>query len=910
MNIPNQGTSLIDLKLDKPDKSIMNFNRGQTFIIAFLLFFNTLLFGKEIEIDPNELEVKIGLALSGGGSRGIAQIGVLKVFEKEKIPIYAIAGTSIGAFVGGLYAIGYSSEEMEAIALETNWENVLSILKEQERSELFFDQKLLQDRTFATLRFKRFKFVYPQALSLGWKFNSFVQKLVWNGAYYSNNFDKLKVPFRAVATDVGEGKTISIGKGNLITALRASSAIPLLNTPVNLDTMILVDGGLFANLPVEQVKEFSPDLVIGVNTTSPLKDKSELNKPWNLASQIISIYMNKYFEKSLQKADFVIIPPIGSHPNDNFKGLDSLIRIGEESAYNSVSKIKKLIQIKKDSIIKLTSSKIKEELSLDGLVYVEKISNYGTDQQNEFYNLTKNRTDLSLEEFLKNIDKESTQKILFKTKADGTTTIEILKYPKIDSIKCKCNIPNSTFSLDSITSKFIGEHDCPTTRKKIVERLKKYFASQGFSFVKIAMQPSIYSNIVNISIEPNRIGKIEIDPNVNTSEYIIRREITFKEGDYTNSEKIVQSWKNIISSGLFSDVFIDFTIDTAKSTCDLFISARERGTQVLNLIFCLDNEKNIQGGGDFIHENLFNSGTRLLISVTGCKTDFLPKINITQPRIWNTDFTVSLDAFYYYREVPIFLRKITSTLKKYEIYEDKNFATERFSFQITGGKQIERLGNLFVGIKLERQRYYEFNELTKPNFYNINNFFVGLAYDSRDKAQFSTSGRLINLLFESKLFDSKNSASFSRAIFFHSNNFAIKDFVIRPNVLFGFADEGLPFPDFFSLGGEGNFFGYRQDESLGRQIFNARFDVQYRLPFKFYFDTYLTLSYNIGSTWSQFEVIRIADLKHGLGFSIGFDTPIGPVHFSVGNAFYFIKNPNATVWGPLQLYFSIGNKLF
>ncbi len=314
-------------------------------VSLLLILVNTILHCKEIVITPQDLEVKVGLALSGGGARGVAQIGVLKVLERANIPIHGIAGTSIGAFVGGLYAIGYSPSEMEEIAINTNWDNVLTILKEQERSELFFDQKMIQDRTFATLRFKKFKFVYPQALSLGWKFNSFIQRLVWEGAFYSDNFDNFKVPFRAVSTDVVEGKTISIGKGNLITALRASSTIPLLNTPVSLDSMILVDGGLFANLPVEQVKELNPHIIIGVNTTSPLKDRTELNKPWSLASQIISIFMNKYFEKALQEADIVITPELGNHPNDNFKGLDSLVSKGEKSALEKLAEIQRLIKI-------------------------------------------------------------------------------------------------------------------------------------------------------------------------------------------------------------------------------------------------------------------------------------------------------------------------------------------------------------------------------------------------------------------------------------------------------------------------------------------------------------------------------------------------------------------------------------
>lgn len=876
--------------------------------IFFLLNVNFFL-GKEKIIYPEELQVKIGLALSGGGARGIAQIGVLKAFERENIPIYAITGTSIGAFVGGLYAVGYTPEELEEIALNTNWENVLTILKEQERTELFFDQKIIQDRTFATLRFKNFKFVYPQALSLGWKFNSFIQKLIWNGAYYSNNFNELKLPFRAIATDVASGNTIVFSQGNLIRAMKASSAIPLLNTPVQIDSMLLVDGGLFSNVPVEALKEFNPDIIIAVNTTSPQPKREELNKPWTLASQIISIYMNKYVETALKKADFVITPAIGNHPNDNFKGLDSLVVKGEIAASNFIEKLINKIQIKKDSVVDNIITSIGNEFNLSGKIFLKKNILSEPKDNFEYYEVSDESGEIQLSDFLKNLDPNSIAKLKFINSQDKIW-LEVEIYPKIRKIICQSDIHKIKETADSVSIQFLGKHDNPKTRKRIVENLRKAFAKIGYSFAKITINPNFFSDEITIEITPNRIGKIFVDKNIKTSDYIVRREISIKEGDFTNSEKLVKSWNNLISSGLFSDVLIDFQIDTNKSLCDIFISAQERGTQVLNILLRIDNERNLQGGADFIHENLFNTGTRLLTSLTGSKTDFLAKASISQPRIWKTNYSLSFETYYYYRVVPIYVRKSPSPLTKYESFVEKSIATERYNFNITAGTQLERLGNLFFGLKFENQRYYDINEEKKPDFYTINNFIVGLVYDSRDKAEFSTTGKFINLEFESQLYKTKRGISFTRAIFAHSNNIPIKDFVLRPSILFGFADNGLPFPEFFKLGGEGNFFGLRQEELLGRQIFNGKLDFQYRLPFKIYFDTYLTFTYNIGSVWGQFDVIRISELKHGLGFSIGLDTPIGPVTFSAGKMFYFLKNPTATVWGPLQLYFSIGKKIF
>ncbi|MFN3781715.1 MAG: BamA/TamA family outer membrane protein, partial [Candidatus Kapaibacteriota bacterium] len=388
------------------------------------------------------------------------------------------------------------------------------------------------------------------------------------------------------------------------------------------------------------------------------------------------------------------------------------------------------------------------------------------------------------------------------------------------------------------------------------------------------------------------------------------REVSIKEGDFTNAERLVQSWNNLISSGLFSDVFIDFDLDTVNSLCNIFISAQERGTQVVNLLLRVDNERNIQGGADLVHENLFNTGSKFLISLTASKRDFLAKANLSQTRIWKTSFSVSFEGFYYQRLIPIY-KWTYPTRTKFESTIEKEILAERYNFNFSFGKQIERLGNLFFAVKLEKQRHFDKGELNKPKFNNINNFIVGLIYDSRDKLEFSNSGRLLNLIWEAPLFKSENNVSFSKATFIHSSNYPIFNvFVLRPKVFFGFADNTLPFPDFYSFGGDGNFIGLHEDEIHGRQIFQSSLDLQYRLPFKIYFDSYLIITYNIGSVWQYFDVIRISDLRHGLGITIGLDTPIGPIRFSAGNAFYFVKNPNSTVFGPLQLYFSIGSKLF
>jgi NTE family protein len=164
---------------------------------------------------------RVALVLSGGGSRGIAQIGVLKVLEKHHIPIDFIAATSLGAVVGGLYAAGYTPAELESLAVTTDWDVVLSLTEDTRRRDLFLDQKRESDRTFFSLRFEGFEPVLPSALSSGQRLTNFLSSLALQSVYHPDpSFDDLRIPFRAVSTDLISGRRIAMKDGSLFFSAR------------------------------------------------------------------------------------------------------------------------------------------------------------------------------------------------------------------------------------------------------------------------------------------------------------------------------------------------------------------------------------------------------------------------------------------------------------------------------------------------------------------------------------------------------------------------------------------------------------------------------------------------------------------------------------------------------------------
>ncbi|HSP87508.1 MAG TPA: patatin-like phospholipase family protein, partial [Ignavibacteriaceae bacterium] len=331
-----------------------------TKIFFFILFFISRSFGQDpqyINIEYKTISLPFGLeervsnkkpvvalALSGGGSRGMAQIGVLRALEEAGIKVDMIVGTSMGSIIGGLYSSGYSIDQLDSIAINTDWDDLLSSSAETDRRELFVDQKVTEDRAILTLRLNGFSPIIPTSINTGHKLSNYLNLLTLQAPIHStNSFDDLKVKFRAVCTNLVTGGPVVIDGGSLSQAMRASSSVSFFLSPVLKDTLILVDGGLVANIPVKIALELGADIVIAVNTTSELRTREDLELPWIIADQVISIPMKLLNENQLSFADVIISPDVKERSSTDFSDLDTLIANGYFSALPLIEKIKNKI---------------------------------------------------------------------------------------------------------------------------------------------------------------------------------------------------------------------------------------------------------------------------------------------------------------------------------------------------------------------------------------------------------------------------------------------------------------------------------------------------------------------------------------------------------------------------------------
>lgn len=293
-----------------------------------------------LQAHPGCTRPKVGLALSGGGAKGFAHIGVLKVIEEAGLPIDCIAGSSIGSIIGGLYAIGYSPAEMESLATEIDWSDFFS--DSRERRYLAMVEKQWDSRYIATLNLRQRTVQLPAGLVTGQKISSLFSRLTWP-VHHINNFSNLPIPFVCIATDIESGEAVPLRSGFLPEALRASMAIPTLFTPMLIDSLLLVDGGLTRNLPASDVRELGADYVIGVDVGAPLKTAERLDSFIAIMDQALSLQAAKSTQYERDLCKVLIVPELGNLNFSDFEQVGKFVELGEQAARAHLDEFRALL---------------------------------------------------------------------------------------------------------------------------------------------------------------------------------------------------------------------------------------------------------------------------------------------------------------------------------------------------------------------------------------------------------------------------------------------------------------------------------------------------------------------------------------------------------------------------------------
>lgn len=697
---------------------------------------------------------KIALVLSGGGARGATQIGVLKELEKNRIPIDLIVGTSIGSLVGGLYASGYSTEQLQTLVDTTNWAEVLSFGDEADRTDLFVGQKQAAERNLLTLRFDGFTPIIPSSLSNGQRLTTFINQLTLQGIYHSNHsFDDLKIPFRAVTTDIISGRRTTLASGNLAEALRASISVPLLYSSVKRDSMELTDGGLISNIPVEVAREMNMDIIIAVDVSSPLRTAGQLNAPWEIADQIINIMAQLPNKQSLEKATIVIKPDLGGHLAADFSRLDSLIAQGEEAAAAEMPALRDSIQKKqsadylsrpdvdqlsfKVSSISFQGAEIPQNIKADlaaltardrvtvGFIEGKVFSLYSLGNYKDSY------AEIELHDStasVKFVDIANIEVRSIEVAGDSVITKdEIL--PLIDQLKNKAENSDST--------------------QTALNGILALYRDRGYSLARIqSVQFDSTKGVLRIAIDEGVIYHMAVEGTTKSRDWVIWRELPFTVGDIFTVSGAQHAIANIMATNLFDQVLIDIRYIGDKS--EIVIKATEKKSELAGVGLRIDNERNVQPSLELRDENFLGTATEFGAYFGGGLRNRKYLFEFKANRIFNTYYTFDLNSFYNLKD--IYTYENDPSVQSPTVFSRMRVGEYRqlehgWSFSL--GRQVERLGTVTAEYRfgLNEIKFLSGRGFLTDNF-ALQTLKLSSTIDTQDQFPFAHYGSLMNMSWE------------------------------------------------------------------------------------------------------------------------------------------------------------------
>ncbi len=306
---------------------------------ALVYFFILLLLPALVFAQEGGKRPKIGLTLSGGGAKGLAHIGILQALDSAGLKVDYITGTSMGSIIGSLYAMGYSGDTIEKMAHQMDWDNLFS--NQPVLTDISFEEKREYNKYLIEIPFEYGKPKLASGVIAGEQLWLELARLCWpvNGV---KDFSQFDIPFKCIATDVTTGEVVTLDTGDIVTAIRASMAIPSVFTAVKIGDKKLVDGGVVRNFPVITAKEMGADLVIGSNVSGGLRKAEQLVTPLDIIYQLGFYKDADDFKQAKKLTDIYIQHHLDNYSAASFGSVDSLLDIGKKKGAEMYPVFKKM----------------------------------------------------------------------------------------------------------------------------------------------------------------------------------------------------------------------------------------------------------------------------------------------------------------------------------------------------------------------------------------------------------------------------------------------------------------------------------------------------------------------------------------------------------------------------------------
>jgi NTE family protein len=823
---------------------------------------------------------RVLLALSGGGARGLAAIGVLEAFEEKGIKVHGIGGTSMGGIVGGLYACGYPASELAGLVADISFSGLFA--NSPERGTMFQTRREDRGHHLLNVRFDGLSPYIPQGYTAGQTLVALFSELTAKANYKAGgDFSRLSVPFLTVSTDIVSGRLEVIRQGSLAEALRATMAFPLAFTGVDRDGKLLMDGGMIAPIPVEQVRLLSDSIsyVVAVNTTSPLVSRDELNTPVDIANQVTSIMTADQLAVQLAQANYVTAPDLNGFAGASFDDRQEIINRGYQAgltaadsiiAYFSTRPPESPIELSEvvvggmdrstcDRIHarllgKVTSrplllrelGSIYNELSLFSLNgVVEQLAPQTASVNNESI-VTHNPQQMRL-----------TVQLIPRRRADQTTLLFVGNSILPDSVLANAmGLPEEAWSSEQL-------------RHGIDRVLERYYEA-GYDFANVRnVVLTSGGDTVFVSIDEAVVKRIDVNNNSRSRDWLIRSYFPLSPGEPYSTRAAAEGIDNVYGTDLYDRVSIALVPHGDGAIVEIDV-VEKLYTQVRFGWHWVD----FYGSEEFVEvmdDNLFGIGLSAQAHAGLGRDRWNYFVRAKLDRIFFTYFTVQTDAFYQRVDRPIFDGEGEHLGEREE---------ERFGSRFQIGQQMGRLGTVTGGLTIGEVRWHDEVEDTRRRL-GMRSINLGSRVENLDREGFPTVGHrlALDVQLTGKVFGGDEEFTRWYALYevFHSLG---PQLTYHPRLTVGSSRTGLPPTEKFYMGGIKSFSGYRRDELSGDKMFLFNQEVRLQLPLRFY----VSAHYDVGEVYSSTDQIKLKDLRYGGGGVISWDTPLGPFEFGYGRS--------------------------
>jgi NTE family protein len=832
-------------------------------------------------LPPGKGLPKLGLAFAGGGAKAAASVGVLKVLAHEGIPVSFIAGSSMGAGVGGLFAAGYSPEEIERIFLDNDWNSLFT--DAPPRALLTQEQKEASGRHLLEFTVHEGGFLPLSGLSAGQKLSNLLAIKTLAASFEAGlDFDRLQVPFRAVAADIETGDAVVLGSGLLHEAIRASMTIPLVFQPVELQGRLLVDGGLANNLPVDVVRSMGADVVIAVDASARLEKRERLTSLLEIMSQSISLQVRRESERQAAAADLVITPDTADYSFADFPRMREIIQRGEEAARAALPQIREVLRAKaaapprREKRFRVTSLVVRGNRTVSEATLRFALSPV-------LFPRETTRDDLvaALAGVFR-MGVFSDVRLDLEKEGEGMRAVlTVEENPVVNSLELSGNTILPIADFQDALSWQEGKTLNTTRLSEALDKLVRACREQGYLLTRVkraGMKDD--GRTLEIVMYEGRVDSFTIAGQEKTRLPLILREIETRPGRPLNFNTAAVDMQRLYALDYFESLGATMA-ESPEGGVDLVIRVKEKPTNKVRFGFRYDLGDRFTGLTDFIADNVGGNGIKVFLNTRyGNYADVA--LGYHSPVLYRTAFAHTLQAFYHER--------------RYFLYEDQRRVSElivtRTGAEFDFGYQLVRFGDTHLRYRFETDTIEEATGISPSHqVVRIGSLSLVSTIDTRDRGDFPQSGLLFIGAYDTARPEFGGTTGFTKASAYIEGIVPLSTrHVVVLESSAGLGGGDLPYQERFGLGGGSSLLGipllgYQRREFTGTEELGFAAAYRWRVrdyQLKAVKAFYLNLSAQAANVWDDKRDLTPADLRHGGSVGVHADTLIGPVRFDFG----------------------------